>query len=189
MSQRSVYLIKYRTSVNQRAHLALFLPNAPNDRPQLAQTFREAPCTGTVIHVIGEPLFAGYALQFKRNYECSTSLTLKEMIFLGSIDSSYVFNPTDTATFLLESTPRATIEREATRVDPPPKGQNPRALVDGIHRKDCQDWILEFLARLLSKGLIDQSALDLARTHRDPPNLGVFGQHTSSIGQAVAPRG
>ncbi|KAF7195147.1 hypothetical protein HII31_03615 [Pseudocercospora fuligena] len=56
-----------------------------------------------------------------------------------------------------------------------------------INRKDCQDWILEYLARLVSKGFIDQSALNIARTHRDPSNLGVFGQNTT--GPAAAPQG
>lgn len=132
MSQRSVYLLKYRLSASQRAHLGLFIPNAPDDRPQLVHNFRQAPCRGTVIHVVGEPLFAGYALEFKRNYECSTSKTLDELVFLSLVDSSIVFNPTDMKTFLPEQTPRAPIEREATRVNPPPRGQNPRALVDGV---------------------------------------------------------
>lgn len=54
----------------------------------------------------------GYALEMKRNYECSTSRSLAQLVHLGHVDSAQVYqfkngNP------LNESTPPGAIEREA----------------------------------------------------------------------------
>ena len=131
MAYRCVYLAKYRTSASQRAHFAIFIPNATDDGRDLTQGFRSTSCTGTIIHVVGEPLMSGYALEFKRNYECSTSHDLQEMVFLGNVDSTNVYDPSSTKP-VRETHPRATLEREATTISPPPRGQNIRAPIDGV---------------------------------------------------------
>lgn len=131
MTYRSVYLAKYRGSASQRAHFAIFVPNAADSNKDLSREFRSSSCKGTIIHVVGEPVMNGYALEFKRNYECSTSRDLQEMILLGYVDSATLYNPSYSK-FMKENHPRERLEREAAMVPPPPGGQNIRAPIDGV---------------------------------------------------------
>lgn len=131
MAYRCVYLAKNRSATTQRAHFALFIPNAAYNGRDLTQGFRLAPCKGTIIHVIGEPVMIGYTLEFKRNYECGTLQDLEEMVFLGNVDSTNVYDPSFPNS-VKETHPRATLEREATTISPPPGGQNIRAPIDGV---------------------------------------------------------
>jgi hypothetical protein len=96
----------------------------------LPHVFRNVPCRGTVIHVVGTPI-SGYVLEFKRNYECSTSRSLQQVVLLGSVNEEHVYDP-PYADFRLDSTPRSTMEREATAVPPPRGNQDVRAPVDGV---------------------------------------------------------
>ncbi|OAQ70223.1 hypothetical protein VFPPC_15554 [Pochonia chlamydosporia 170] len=75
---RSVYLALSRQSKAQHAHFGIFIPNVDCERTTISQDYRSMSCTGTVIHVVGEPLMAGYALEFKRNFECSTEPDLEK---------------------------------------------------------------------------------------------------------------
>lgn len=131
MSSRSVYLTKYRFAINQRHHFAIFIPNAADDNKDLTRIFKSTPCRGTIINVVGEPVMMGYTLEIKRNYECSTSPDLQEMVPLGFDDPINLYNPPNTL-LAKEDLPRATLEHEAARVPPPSKGQNIRALIDGV---------------------------------------------------------
>lgn len=131
MPTRSIYLAKHRLASRERHHFTLFIPNAADDRSNLSQTFDVASCKGTVIHVIGEPLFNGYRLEFKRNYECLNSKGLKALVYLGPVDDTNLFVSND-RTYALESAPRSALEREAQRVPPPPSGQDVRAPIDGV---------------------------------------------------------
>jgi hypothetical protein len=131
MTHRSVYLAKYRGSPNQRAHFAIFIPNATDDGRDLSREFRSISCKGTIIHVVGEPVMNGYTLEFKRNYECSSSRDLQEMVLLGYVDPTNLYNPPYTK-LVKENTPRETLEREAAVVPPPQGGQNVRAPIDGV---------------------------------------------------------
>nr|POE48871.1 hypothetical protein CFP56_38968 [Quercus suber] len=131
MSNRSVYLAKYRLNANQRAHFAIFIPNATSDQANLSQNFRKSSCKGTIIHVVGEPIMSGYALEFKRNYECSSSRDLQALVFLGYVLAAHVCNPANPQ-YVKESTPRSLLEREAATIPPPPRGQDIRAPIDGV---------------------------------------------------------
>lgn len=131
MSYRSFYLAKYRTSKSQRAHFAIFIPNADSDSDNLGHDFRSRSCKGTVIHVVGEPVMAGYTLEIKRNYECSTSQDLKKLVLLGYVDTCNVYEP-KSSSYVKETSPRSTLERHASTVPPPPRGQNVRAPIDGV---------------------------------------------------------
>ncbi|KFA75740.1 hypothetical protein S40288_04954 [Stachybotrys chartarum IBT 40288] len=175
MSHRSVYLAKYRSSSRQRAHFAIFIPDIGIEGRDLGKSFRSASTKGTVIHVIGEPVLAGYALEIKRNYECKESRDLEELVLLGHVDPANVYNPTDTE-FVKNDKARTAIEREAVRVPPPPRGQNVRAPINGVTTKRCQEWTMEFLYRLVEKRLIPSAAVSIAQDHRDAPTLGIFGQ-------------
>ncbi|WVN90131.1 uncharacterized protein L203_105366 [Cryptococcus depauperatus CBS 7841] len=182
MPCRSIYLAKHRGIASQRAHFALFIPNAADDRKDLSQDFQSTPCSGTVIHVVGEPVMLGYALEFKRNDECSDSRDLREMVFLGHVDSANLYDPPDMMVFK-ETCARAALEREATMVNPPPRGQNIRALIDGVTTRRCQEWTMELLHRLEQRGLISPGAASIAERHRDSPSHGIFGQ-TGAASQA-----
>ncbi|KAK3935021.1 hypothetical protein QBC46DRAFT_58986 [Diplogelasinospora grovesii] len=174
MASRSVYLATYRGSASQRAHFAIFIPNAADDSRDLSVDFRSDSTKGTVIHVVGEPVMNGYTLEFKRNYECKDSRDLQKLVRLGTVDAANLYDPPSTK-FVKESTPRGTLEREAAKVAPPRGGQNVRAPIDGVTTKRCQEWTMEYLKLLADQGLIDASAVSTAEAERDPPNHGIFG--------------
>lgn len=81
--------------------------------------------------MIGEQVLAGFALEIKRNYECSTSQTLRTLVLLGHVDAANVFDPTSKGP-VSEHVTRGILERKAATVPPPPKGQNIRAPIDGV---------------------------------------------------------
>ncbi|KAJ6436487.1 C2H2-type domain-containing protein [Purpureocillium lavendulum] len=192
MTYRSAYLAKYRGSASQRAHFAIFFPNAADDGKDLSREFRSSSCKGTIIHVVGEPVMNGYTLEFKRNYECSTSRDLQEMVPLGYVDPALLYTPPNTK-FVKENTARAGLEREAAMVPPPRGGQNIRAPIDGVNSKRCQEWTMEYLHRLAEQGFISTEAVDIAQSQRDPPDHGIFGRRGADrrreqSGQQVAGR-
>ncbi|KAK9438247.1 hypothetical protein VB005_09255 [Metarhizium brunneum] len=178
MAYRSVYLAKYRGSPSQRAHFAIFIPNSTNDNPDLDKDWKSKPCMGTVIHVVGEPLMKGYSLEFKRN-ECSTSPDIHELVFLGTVDSTHIHDP-PSPNFVREAHPRQALEQEIATIAPPPRGQDIRAPIDGVRTKRCQEWTMECLSRLEEQCLISSGAVDIAQSHRDAPNHGIFGQSGAS---------
>jgi hypothetical protein len=56
---------------------------------------------------------------------------IRELVLLGEIEAPHVFDP-PTAIFSRDAIPRSRLEREATLIDPPPRGQNVRAPIDGV---------------------------------------------------------
>ncbi|KAH7313871.1 hypothetical protein B0I35DRAFT_436037 [Stachybotrys elegans] len=174
MSSRSVYLAKYRHTASQRTHFAIFIPNLSLEGRHVGSDFRSMSTQGTIINVVGEPLLAGYTLEIERNYECKEQRDLRELVFLGFIEAGNVFEPENTD-HVNGDKPRCTIEEEAARVRPPPRGQDVRAPIDGVNTKRCQEWTMEFLTRLVEKDLIHPDAVDIAQAHRDAPTHGIFG--------------
>ncbi|GIZ38822.1 hypothetical protein CKM354_000222300 [Cercospora kikuchii] len=174
MPTRSIYLAKYRTSSRERAHFAVFIPNAQDDRQDLSQTFKSHEAKGTIIQVIGEPLMSGYILEFKRNYECSTDPALEILKYLGSVEGIYLFEP-ESVELVQESTPRSQLEREAQKIPPPRKGQDVRAPIDGVNTRRCQEWTTEFVTHLADLGMIERDAIDRVQSERDTPTYGIFG--------------
>ncbi|KAM4065821.1 hypothetical protein HRG_012919 [Hirsutella rhossiliensis] len=173
MAPRTIYLAKYRSG-SQRAHFAIFVPNSAGNHIDLEKEFRSVNCPVTVIHVVGEPLMSGFALEIKRNYDGKYSLQLEKVTALGSIDSAHIFEPPNKEV-KTESITRCKLEREAAQVPPPPKGQDLRAPIDGVKTKRCQEWTMEFLKRLVTEGLLTAEAVGIAEKERDPPTLGIFG--------------
>jgi len=104
MPTRRVYLAKYRATISQRAHFAIFIPNDASDRASLTQDYRKVKTSGTIIHVVGEPVMNGYVHEFKRNYEASASRELSEVILLGTVDVANIFESSST-TMVKERTP------------------------------------------------------------------------------------
>lgn len=131
MPTRRVYLATHRASSYQRVHFAIFVPNEHCNRPTLAQDYRTINPTGTIIHVVGEPLMAGYTHQFKRNFVVTDQSDLTQLLLLGSVDADHLCDA-DSTSCVIESTARGHLEREAVSVAAPPRGQNVRAPVDGV---------------------------------------------------------
>ncbi|CAG9989234.1 unnamed protein product [Clonostachys byssicola] len=175
MSDRSMYLAKYRNTNTQRAHFAIFIPDAEYDRAGLSQDYRSSPCKGTKIHVVGEPMLVGFQLEIKHDYECDTSPDLKELVHIGYINSDHVRTPSSSELRQGDNC-RGRLEREALKVPPPPNGQNIRAPINGATTRRCQEWTMEYLSHLVAKGLVHPSTLSKVQEERDAPNFGIFGQ-------------
>ena len=105
---RPVYLTKFRRGP-QRAHFAIFIPNAayvqndPNDRSK--------SCLGTLIHVVGA-LMAGYGHEFKRNYNCRDSQSLEKLVYLGTVNANHFTEP-QTRAMAKDATATGLLERVA----------------------------------------------------------------------------
>lgn len=131
MVYRTAYLAVYSRGPRQRAHFSIFIPDESANARDLSNDTSPEPAMGTVIHVVGEPVMSGYALEFKRNYNCKGSRELQKMLSLGYVDGNDVTN-FSTSGFSRDSIPRSTLERVAAQVPPPPGGQNVRAPIDGV---------------------------------------------------------
>ncbi|KAI1122737.1 hypothetical protein F5Y10DRAFT_270793 [Nemania abortiva] len=173
MPNRSIYLAKYRGTTNQRAHFAIFIPDIASDRTGVRKDFKTMSTEGTIIHVVGEPVMVGFALEIKRHYECKDDKDLENLVRLGHIDEANLYDSPSSE--LVKDVPRGVIEREAGMVPLPPKGQNIRAPIDGVTTKRCQEWTMEYLDRLVQRGYLKPSAVEVAQNERDPPNFGIFG--------------
>ncbi|KAH8175249.1 hypothetical protein LIA77_03667 [Sarocladium implicatum] len=130
MSYLAVYLAKSRLGY-QRAHFGIFIPNEEYNSASLGETFKTEICIGTIIHVVGEPMIVGFSQEFKRNFNCTESSDLKELVLLGNMLDTHVYKPHQSDP-LIERTPRCQLENMAMRVLPPPRGQDIRAPIDGV---------------------------------------------------------
>ena len=101
------------------------------ERPTISEDYTAMPTTGTILHVIGEPLMAGYAFEIKRNYECSLSNELKKLVQLGYVETSNIYDLLS-SDFVKEYRARSEIEHQAAMIPPPPRGPDLRAPIDGV---------------------------------------------------------
>ncbi|KAI1362943.1 hypothetical protein F5Y08DRAFT_310726 [Xylaria arbuscula] len=174
MSTRSIYLAKSRVTPSQRAHFAIFIPDISSDRPEASKDFKTTSTIGTKIHVVGEPIIAGFMLEIKRCYECWGEVDLQQLVYLGRVDAANLYDDTSSEC-RIDTIPRSVLEREASMVAPPPNGQSIRASVDGVKTRRCQEWTMEYLQRLVQKGYLEPTAVEIAQGERDPPDFGIFG--------------
>nr|RBQ86032.1 hypothetical protein FVER53263_13723 [Fusarium verticillioides] len=175
MPLRSLYLAKSGGGANHRSHFALFIPNAEYDRDTIHQDFRSLKAVGTRIHVVGEPLMSGFAFEVHRNYNTQAYSDLKQLVFLGKIDDSMLHEYPETKLEIRENIARSLLERVARSITPPPKGQNIRAPIDGVHTKRCQEWTMEVLELLVEKEFIPSEAVSIAQRESNPSTKGIFG--------------
>jgi hypothetical protein len=103
MANKTIYLLKFRRTPNQRAHFAIYIHEG---------TF---PGTGILIHVVGAPM-AGYQLEIKPDYNLGATQQPYTPFSLGQVPASSV----------------ATIRQLAATVRPPGISQNFMAPVDGV---------------------------------------------------------
>lgn len=191
---RPVYLALHPGGPNSRTHFAIFIPHANlADKDLAVPTFKDAPCAGTIVQVVGEPLMSGFVLEFKRNFDCSTAHDLRRLALLGNVDTENIYDGDFSGgSPVVDAVPRSRLEMEATRVPPPPKGQDLRRPIDGVRlfkifgasycanvtqvkTKRCQEWTMEYVMRLVDQGLIHAEAIDIVQRHRDPPTRGIVG--------------
>ena len=112
-------LPRYLQSPLFASHWALFVPNATGHR---GDGINSGP--GKVNHVEGS-VNAGFQLIFKRNYNPLESARGTKLQFLASIDDSFVVNPLDLVTLIIQADPDALpgdqLEQIALSVPAPPK--------------------------------------------------------------------
>lgn len=78
---------------NSRTHFAIFIPHANlADKDLAVPTFKDAPCAGTIVQVVGEPLMSGFVLEFKRNFDCSTAHDPRRLALLGNVDTENIYD-------------------------------------------------------------------------------------------------
>ncbi|QSS66056.1 hypothetical protein I7I51_06907 [Histoplasma capsulatum] len=161
MAPRNVSLIAYRNAASQRAHFAIFVPTASDqDR-------------GTMIHVVGAPM-AGYRLEFKRNYAINLTLQLYTRLAIGQIDSQHIVPDSDPqAPLVTDSSPKCAIEVAATQIPPPAISQNFLAPVNNTTNRRCQEWTMDYVHRLVHHQYLNENAIQIVQSARDPPNHGV----------------
>ncbi|KAJ5483764.1 hypothetical protein N7530_003010 [Penicillium desertorum] len=143
MATRTIYLISARNTSFQRAHFSIFVPSATN------------PDRGTKIHAVGAPM-AGYipGVQAKLQSQSRTSRP-----DLSNRPDSLVRH--------------RKIELAATQVPTPGVNQNFMAPVNDTTNKRCQEWTMEYVRHLVAKWLIDEEAIEIVQSKRDPPTHGI----------------
>ena len=127
------------------AHWSIWIPTAGQES------------MGKLIHVTGNPA-TGFFLEFKRNFDRARDVDFTEtehrIIALGEIRDSYIKDLALTAPQTRDTTARDRLESTATTIAPPGRGANPfdpAAL-------NCQNWIADFMERLVAEGVIHASA-------------------------------
>ena len=131
MASRPVYLLIDGRTSKARGHFATFIPNASdiNQTPSQNQ-----PCTGTVIHVVGNPMI-GFHHEFKRNYNTASSTSFRSLapaILLGSVQQSlHADPPSSTTNFSTDTSALGALDVAALQV-PCPAKSDVRAPVDGV---------------------------------------------------------
>lgn len=128
MAHRPVWLAKRRSSRSQRAHFAIFVPNAADATKD--PNVRSVPCKGTSIHVVGAPM-AGFQHEFKRNDDCGPDQDLETLVQIGWVNSDHVFDP-PTDAFSTDDTPMGRLDAEALRVPAPRRSENFMAPVNDV---------------------------------------------------------
>ncbi|KAH7407336.1 hypothetical protein BKA64DRAFT_412750 [Cadophora sp. MPI-SDFR-AT-0126] len=146
---RQIYLLVFPAAANasrvngSRAHWAILIPQAGSETK------------GTVIQVVGTP-FTGYGLEFKRGYDCSVTRRAYHKMPLALVKEEHIQDVAATRPNEVDVTPRDALETEAKKIDPPtasPEPLNPRV------GKRCQDWTLEYIQWLISRGYMTSEAL------------------------------
>ncbi|KAF2176979.1 hypothetical protein K469DRAFT_733103 [Zopfia rhizophila CBS 207.26] len=167
MSARTLYLLSYRSQDRERAHFAIFVPYATGK-------------DGTLIHVVGAPM-AGYALQFKRQYNPEMSQTRYQIFPIGQINSQFIHDWAGERGS--DGTPRGNLEQVAAQIPPPRVSENFLAPVNNTTNRRCQEWTMDFVRRLVEINYVDSSAADIVQSKRDPPTHGV-GMERNGCGKS-----
>jgi len=105
-----------------------------------------------MIHVVSNPA-TGFFLEFKRNYDFQFTRTKYTIIPLGQVSDRVVVDGATSMTATRDTTARDRLESSATVVSPPGRSANP---FDPA-APNCQNWIFDFIERLIAESYIDAS--------------------------------
>ncbi|KAJ4408642.1 hypothetical protein N0V82_009657 [Gnomoniopsis sp. IMI 355080] len=172
-TQRKIYLLKFRNNSKQRWHFAIYLQNPAYENVDPADKTKHS--YGHLIHVVGTPM-NGYIHEFVTNFAPERTASLREAPLLGKITvpAGYIIDPAnDDENHEKRHVAQDQLEKAASTVAPPRKSENFMAPVDGVKNRRCQEWTMDFLKLLVTKGFITQSAYAIAQAQRDPPSHGV----------------
>ncbi|KAF9888162.1 hypothetical protein FE257_009157 [Aspergillus nanangensis] len=151
---RTVYLLSCRPRPSQRAHFAIFVPSAPD------------PTKGTAIHVVGAPM-AGFVLEFKRNYVPDEETEPHELVPVGQVHARDIVDSSSPGGAMVrDNTPRGNIEIAASQIPPPRISENFMAPVN-------DEWTMEFVRHLVTKGIIGEEAIGRVQAKRDSATHGI----------------
>ena len=192
MAPRTIYLVSCRNAAHQRAHFSIFVPYAAD------------PEVGTRIHAVGAPM-AGYTLEFNRNYSPAASNQPQQTWAIGEVDSQHIVESTRTER-TNDSKPQGDIEKAASQCPTPGISENFMAPVNQVSEcisavwhggllvkptqttnRRCQEWTIEFVNRLVQLGYIEQNAVNIVQSHRDPPNHGIGLRPVGQVRGSAAP--
>ncbi|EZF31562.1 hypothetical protein TMEN_2707 [Trichophyton mentagrophytes] len=159
MASRTISLVTFRNSAYQRAHFGIFIPSVTDQD------------VGTLIHVVGAPM-AGYQLEFKRNYFLKDTQQQYTRYDIGQLDSRYIEDSSGGA-LIRDSLPKGAVEVAASQVPPPGISQNFLAPVNDTTNKRCQEWTMEYTRHLVHLGYLEEEAIQLVQSKRDPATHGI----------------
>lgn len=134
MADRPVYLAKFRSSPNQRAHFAIYVPNADHAEKDISSMSTHS--LGTLIHVIGAPM-TGFFHEFKRNYDPTQSAFLQDIVRIASINSEHIRDP-ENSTLSKDNVAMGRLDFLALQLSAPRISQNFLAPIN--HVSDAKFW-------------------------------------------------
>ncbi|EEQ90662.2 uncharacterized protein BDCG_05782 [Blastomyces dermatitidis ER-3] len=126
-----------------------------------------------MIHIVGAPM-AGYRLEFKRNYAINLTLQLYTRLAIRQINSQHIVPDSDPqAPLVTDSSPKCAIEVAATQIPPSAISQNFLAPVNDTTNRRCQEWTMDYVHHLVHHQYLNENAIQIVQSARDPPNHGV----------------
>ncbi|EDP53261.1 hypothetical protein KXX16_005474 [Aspergillus fumigatus] len=123
------------------AHYAVFIPTG------------DAGKMGKLIHVTGTTA-TGFFLEFKRNYDFNLTQRKHQLIPLAQVNAQYITDTVGTGQQSADTIARDRLESVATTVPPPGRSANPF----DPSAPNCQDWMRDYIQRLIAEGLVASSA-------------------------------
>ncbi|PKY03734.1 hypothetical protein P168DRAFT_327777 [Aspergillus campestris IBT 28561] len=139
---RTIYLAVFSNGPKP-AHQAVFIPTGD------AATGKK----GNIIHVTGNPA-TGFFLEFKRNYDFEFEDRKYQVVTLVQVNAQYIRDTVGNGEPSTDTIARDRLESVATVVSPPGPSPNPF----GSLALNCQNWMRDYVERLVVEGLVPSSA-------------------------------
>ncbi|KAF9884288.1 hypothetical protein FE257_001918 [Aspergillus nanangensis] len=142
---RTIYLAIFSNGLRP-AHYAVFIPSG------------DAGTEGKIIHVTGTAA-TGFFLEFKRNYDFTSEQRKYQLLPLAQVNAQYLKDTTGIGQQSSDTTACDRLESSATTVPPPGRSANP------FHPSapNCQNWMRDYIHRLVTEGLIPSTADSVVR--------------------------
>ncbi|KAF2123947.1 hypothetical protein P153DRAFT_327702 [Dothidotthia symphoricarpi CBS 119687] len=147
---RAIYLVVFKSPLFP-AHWGLWIPSAAD------------PNIGKRIHASGDAA-TGFQIFFERNYDLVATRRRYQVLPLAQVLDQHVVDVEGDGSQWSDTTAHDYIEQVALSVPAPARSlisassQGPK---QRVAIQNCQTWLREFVAALVQKGLMDQSALQI----------------------------